>query len=78
MAKLHWTQTPEGKLKVRQNMKAMWAARRAKANGTTRRHHRRGVTVDMEGRDVRKALAELISNIQYDNLDVHITIRTKD
>jgi hypothetical protein len=35
---------------------------------------RKGIIVTIEGKDARKALAELMSNAEYDRLDVRIRI----
>lgn len=123
MTKTHWTQTPEGKLRIQAAMKLAWKKRReegrtsrlkkhwtqtpkgrkhmaalarlktreAKQRGNHIEHLKRidkryapsrngfegGVSVTIEGPDAGKAVAELISNIEYDRLNVRVQIERK-
>ena len=74
--KLHWTQTDEGRKRMseiqklsRDKIRAIKTANRKKKKST-----KRSLTVTISGKDARQALAELLSNAQYDNLDVSITV----
>lgn len=74
--KLHWTQTEEGKARMSELQKLAWK----KTRGVKKRAYKRSVqvrkkmTVTIEGPDAAKALAELLSNAQYDKLNVSIRV----
>jgi hypothetical protein len=73
--KVHWTQTPEGRQRMSDIQKlSRKKIREAKATRKYTKRVKRGITVLIGGKDARKALNELISNAQYDKLDVTIMI----
>lgn len=76
---MHWTQTPEGREKMSKALKLFHRKKRELSlNGTAEvRESKGGIRITLEGADAHKALGELLSNVQYDNLNVRITIERK-